>query len=334
MSDELLKRTPEQAEADRRATEAEVERLKALDAVRGPPMKPLAVRSVAGNTEALLAGIIARNRAVEERRLVLPCIKPLENGDADLAVDRCEAARAWDGCEWREKYAECPRLRAPDAYDEVVLRLTKGQAELREVECILAAARRKDRVPLQELDSLQLVRAVLRRRRQRVAFENAAEVRFPEGLERPGEAFLTGTEAIVAMCGNQGRGKTIAACYAIARLGGYYTRAPDWTRRGAIDLELAAGAPVLVIDQFGREDWGDSDWARSHLENVLDTRFQRRRVTFIVGNLTWTAFKARMDKQLNESTITDRLGGDGIFVVFGGPSIRGQLRLAALQEEP
>jgi hypothetical protein len=197
---------------------------------------------------------------------------------------------------------------------------------------LLAAARRRNRVPLRELDSLRLVRGLLRRKRMRVALENAAEVRLPEGTEHPGEALLTGTEAIVALCGNQGRGKTLAVCYVIARLGGYYTRAADWTLRAGVDIELAVAAPVLVVDQFGREDWGTSDWARSHHENVLDKRYQRRRLTFVVGNLTWKGFKAHMDKHLNKSTITDRLAGDGLFVEFGGESIRGELRAAALDD--
>lgn len=334
MSEAAFKPTPERVEADRRAPAAEVARVKALTASHGPPARPVTLEREAVDLGATLQRIIANNRALEERRQSLPCVQPLAEGDADAAVDACESERAHESCEWRDEYAFCPRMRAPDAFGEVKQRMSRGQVEARETEVLLAAARRRDRVPLRELDSLRLVRALLRRQRMRVAFENAAEVRLPEGTEHSGEAFLTGAEAIIALCGNQGRGKTLAVCYAIARLGGYYTRAADWTLRGVVDLDLAVAAPVLVVDQFGREDWGTSDWARSHHENVLDKRYQRRRFTFLVGNLTWNAFRAHMDKHLNKSTITDRLAGDGLFVVFGGPSIRGELRAAALEARP
>lgn len=119
---------------------------------------------------------------------------------------------------------------------------------------------------------------------------------------------------------------TLSACYAIARMGGIYTHAPDWTRLKAIDVDAAIAAPVLVIDQFGREHFGDSKWALSQLENVLDKRSQYpTRVTLLVGNLTYETFVER----LKDTTIPDRLSY-GVFVEFGGESIRAEMRRAEL----
>jgi hypothetical protein len=281
---------------------------------------------------AALTRIQARMAGDEAERRALPCFLALEAGDHDGAVDACEAARAYDTCRWSRLRDACPRARAIDTYEAIAQHLThpmlSARVPKRETELLLAAARWKARVPLRALDSLRIVRAVLRRRRERVTVENGAEVR--KGAERiPGAVYLTGSEAIVVFAGNQGRGKTTAACYAIARVGGMYTRAPQWTRRNGVDIDEAIRVPALVVDQFGREHFGDSDWARSQFEDTVDARYQAERLTLLVGNVQYEGFCER----LKGTTVVDRVHGDGVFVELGGESIRADLRTAALESQ-
>lgn len=282
---------------------------------------------------ATLTRIQARAADAEAERRALACFPAVDAGDSDGAVDACESTRAHETCRWARTADVCPRARAIDAYDVTVQNLTpptiSARVPKRETALILAAARRRDRVALWPLDSLRVVRTVLKRRRERVTLDNGAEVR--KGGERVSAAvYLTGSEAIVVLAGNQGRGKTLAACYAVARLGGMYTRAPQWTRRNGVDIDEAIRAPVLVVDQLGREHFGDSDWSRSQFEDAVDARYQAERLTFLVGNLQYEAFCQR----LKGTTVVDRVHGDGVFVELGGDSIRADLRTAALQAQP
>jgi len=286
-----------------------------------------------GELVGVLTRIQARVAGEEAERRCLPCFRALDAGDSDAAVDACEAVRAHETCRWSRVADACARARAIDAYETIVQHLThpmlSARVPKRETELILAAARRKDRVPLLALDSLRVVRAVLKRRRERIIVENGAEVR--KGAERvSGAVYLTGSEAIVVFAGNQGRGKTTAACYAIARLGGMYTRAPQWTRPNGVDIDEVIRVPALVVDQFGREHFGDSDWARSQFEDAVDARYQAERLTFLVGNLQYESFCQR----LKGTTVVDRVHGEGVFVEFGGDSIRPDLRKTALESQP
>jgi hypothetical protein len=325
-----FQRTPERIATDLARLERETEAEKIRDERFGAPfLLKLKREREEGSLGDLCASLMKLTSGVEERRRNLPCYPALQDDDDEHAIAACEAVKGYEGCEWAKVWASCPRLRAPDIYDAVLKRLGAGQVETRESELLRAAARSSNRVPLLELDSLVFVRSALRRKRMRVAFEDAAEVD-AAGATRPNEAFLTGTEAILVLGGNQGRGKTLAACYAIARLGGYYTRAPAWARRDGVDYDLALAAPVLVVDQLGREDWGSNDWARSQFEDVIDARYQRRRLTVFVGNLLWQEFVHHFDKHLNRSTLRDRVFGDGVFVIFGGESLRASLRLERL----
>jgi hypothetical protein len=54
----------------------------------------------------------------------------------------------------------------------------------------------------------------------------------------------------------------------------------------------------------------------------------RCRLTLLAGNLTFERFKER----LQETTIADRLAGDGVFVAFAGESMRAELRAVTLGE--
>jgi hypothetical protein len=332
---EVRMRTPEEVAADKAKLAAEIERMRLQDAARGgPPVAPIMRKREEGSLDETLERIRAKAEEAEAERKSLPCFAGLEADDEDAAVDACELVEGWKACRWATTAEACPRARAIVSFERVEHNLSSPPAAVRvperEASLIVAAARRRGRVPLLKLDTYNLVRSVLTRKRLRQPLENGAEVR-RDGSRLPGEVFLTGTEVLVVLGGNQGRGKTLAVCYAIARQGGVYTRAPQWTRRASVDIEAAIAAPVLVIDQFGREHFGESEWALSQFEDVIDTRFQSPgKWTFLVGNLQWEQFTERLKK----TTIVDRLVGDGVYVEFGGDSLRAGLRAAALKGQP
>ena len=289
--------------------------------------------------DAALARLQEHAADFEARRRRLVCFEAASNGEFDRAIDQCDAARAWPSCEFGTSYELCARMRQADFYDAVAQRLSAAAVPRSErspnepnanalapADVILAAVRHRDRIPLRDLDSLRLVRAVLSRKRVRVHLDNAAEVH-PDGSERTGEALLTGDESLVVLCGNRGRGKTVSACYAIARLGGLFTHAMDWCRPGLVDVERAAAVPVLVVDQYGREH--ESPFARAQLEDVLVKRHARRRLAFVVGNLST---RQEFDQRCGD-VIADRVVGDGVVVLFGGESLRPELRVAALSPD-
>ncbi len=329
--------TEEERAADRERLKRETERERMKDAARGgpppPPRRPNVAEAV--DLTALLAEQLARAHEVDEARKTLPCGPALAEGKEDEAVDACQAVEGFQTCKWVHSSSACPRTRAEERYVTIVRNFSAPPVDVRvpenETKIIMAAARLSDRVPLWKLDALQVVRSVLERKRVALALTNGAEVRTnkldPEHPERIAKkVYLVGTEVLIVLGGNQGRGKTLAACYAIARNGGIYTRSPQWTRRGEIDVRSAIQAPVLVIDQFGREYFGDSRWALSQLEDVIDARSQSSsKLTFLVGNIRYETFRER----LKDTTIADRVDL-GVFVELGGDSVRVDLRAAAL----
>lgn len=345
MSDEVpieaFVRTPEQKAADEARHKAELERERLKDVARGgePFVAPRKRVDNGESLEQTLERIRGRAEEFDAERKALPCYAGTEANDEDAAVDACEAVEGWKACRWVSTVESCPRAQSIATYESILENLSAPPKDLRvperEAAVIAAAARRKERVPLWKLDTLQVVRSLLTRRRVCVDLENGAEVRKnerePTKPERlAGKAYLVGNEVLAVLAGNQGRGKTLAVCYAIARMGGVYTRAAQWTRRNGIDIDQAIAAPVLAIDQFGREHFGDSRWALSQFEDVIDTRQQSlSKWTFLAGNLTYETFVER----LKETTVADRLGF-GVFVEFGGPSVRAGMRAAALKGQP
>lgn len=317
MTDEAFARTPEQIVADRERLKAEVEELKQKDAVGGGvPLVLTKPRQVLGPLDEAIRSALAKAEGVEARRRALPCWVAVEAGNDDAGIDACEAARAHEQCEFREIYAACPRLREPELYDRVAHNLSRGNVEERERSRILLAARRRDRKALLDVDALQVVRGVLRRKRMRVPLEDGAEV-MHGGELRPSELFLTGAEVLLVLAGNPGRGKTMAACYAIGLRGGEYTVAGQWARPG-LSLESLKTTPVLVVDQLGREHAGErSDFMRAQLEEVLDARYAGKRLSICVGNIDYAQFCTRYER-----VIVDRLAGDGVFALLSGPSMR------------
>jgi hypothetical protein len=135
-------------------------------------------------------------------------------------------------------------------------------------------------------------------------------------------------KCLVAMVGPAGVGKTVAACWALSRArSGLYCMAADLVRPGVYRLpqrdEDEAPVPravrvgVLVVDQLGRES--GVDWGASQLETVIVQRYEERRLTILVGNITRAALLARYG-----AILADRIeGSDGATILCPGKSLRG-----------
>ena len=137
---------------------------------------------------------------------------------------------------------------------------------------------------------------------------------------------LRGDEALLVLGGTRGAGKTIAACYALAHggprgmPGGRYLLADELMATDA-PLKRWAREPILVIDQLGHEYFGkdNADWGQSRFEAVLDRRYANLLPTILCGNLDRDDFAKRYGP-----IIEDRLTGDGAFLFFKLPSLRGR----------
>jgi len=241
---------------------------------------------------ARLMRLLEQAQAEERERGLLPCAP--HPGDDEAAAGSCEAVAAHESCPYVRDTALCSRARLMATRDAVRARLAEGSVPEREKDLILAAVDRK--APLRSTDALQAIRA-------RVAGK-------PWGL-----GTLRGNEALIALLGPRGVGKTLAGCYAIGRLGGRYMLSYQLARPGIVIEELVS-LPVVVIDQIGREA-PNSEWFAAQLEELLDRRYANRRLTIAIGNMSREQFCGAYDR-----IIEDRMRGDGAFVELKGSSLR------------
>lgn len=227
---------------------------------------------------------LAAQSAVELQALA--CRKATdESGDA-AGVSACRDAGAEEGCRWRRS-EHCPIWRIDAKLNAYSLNLSRSGVPARECDILLNGAR--GTVPLRKTDSMSAVRRVL---------ENGPP--------------------LVVLAGPRGVGKTVAACYALAKWGGKYLTAYQFARPG-LDIDELKRERAIVVDQLGRENVGASEFALASLEELIDARYANRRLTLLVGNITREQFEARYG-----GIIEDRLRGDGEFVLLGGESMRGE----------
>lgn len=258
---------------------------------------------VAEAKRAEIDDTMARIRATAERleaeRKMLPCYgKP----DAE-AVAACESVAAHEQCRWGRDVSfgkpsgDCPRRLA--IWNE-------NQAKLAEEEERRQFRQRLELVPLREREILRAGRDKSPPLKNTAAL--AAVREWLAASPRP---------ALLMLAGPTGIGKTVAACYAIAKLGGMYARSYALTRPG-FDIDAAQAAEVLVLDQSGREHVGPSAFGMAALEEIIDGRYASRLPTILVCNLTREQWESRYD-----DIIAERMRGDGQWVQLDGDSLRG-----------
>lgn len=210
-------------------------------------------------------------------------------------VEACAAAKAFLRCNRIERL-QADFLGAPAcAMDRFAWRMAKSRIPARERALLLADVRRE--APLAWSDAMGAVGDALARWKHR----------------RPGN------RSLLVLGGIPRTGKTLAACYALSRLGGLYVTAPDLV---ALEYDQKAGrslpspyvrparkATCLVIDQLGMESCGNTDYALSLLQNVIDVRYAELLPTILVGNILRETFDGRY-----KAPIAGRVRSDGLFV--------------------
>lgn len=163
----------------------------------------------------------------------------------------------------------------------------------------------------------EMVEAVVRRKLRRTeALVTARDwVTYQRGEKAHGD------RPVLALLGNIGRGKTVAAAWLLAAEGGAYIQAEDLCR-----LQSARFGPeraeylrllrlrTLVVDEVGTEE--DAERAKATLHDVIDRRMARR--TLLLGNVDAKGLRARMDPRT-----VDRINVCGVLRELAGSSMRG-----------
>lgn len=237
-----------------------------------------------------------------------------EAGDADGAglaqaagAITCERNSAQHQC----RYAAadwCPRRVAGALHLAAADRLAAAGAPPDATQLVLGHLRYQQRVPLQPHDSYQVMRAFLER--------NAATVATKAGVVQ-----LRGTERVLCLHGYTGLGKTVAACYALARLGGVYLTAYDLGGVGqdpaVPNRQQLRQAPVVVVDQVGRA-WSQG-YVQQVMEWLIDARYDSRTgLTILCGN-----FLAPADFERDaDEIIASRMAKAGKYVLCVGDDLR------------
>ena len=126
---------------------------------------------------------------------------------------------------------------------------------------------------------------------------------------------------IIFLSGTVGRSKTVAAAWAIARMGGAYLRAASMWRvfESYDDSEQTKylDARVLLLDDLGREK--DTTQGLRHLETIVDDRRSRGRRTIITTNQDG----AQIKKTYADGRLWSRLKQDYVFRSDSGRDLRG-----------
>jgi DNA replication protein DnaC len=126
----------------------------------------------------------------------------------------------------------------------------------------------------------------------------------------------------LVMSGDPGCGKTVAAAYACAHLGGCaWISAAELMRMSMYDsgawTQLAT-CKLLVVDDLGSEFVDGPGSMLARLDGVLDDRYRREKKTLITTNLSPSSFKQRYKER-----IADRVRDGGLFFISSDKSMRG-----------
>lgn len=134
------------------------------------------------------------------------------------------------------------------------------------------------------------------------------------------QRWLTGSfPSILALVGDVGTGKTVAASWALARMLGRYVTAEEWTRRYASHhwrdadwCEAQRRTGLLVLDDLGTESQAPP--AKAAIFDLINRRMTGAYKTIITGNLSradlLSLYDARTVSRLHESCVIVDIRGD------------------------
>jgi DNA replication protein DnaC len=126
------------------------------------------------------------------------------------------------------------------------------------------------------------------------------------------------------LAGSMGRGKSVAAAYAVDRQGGRFTEAAALSRLGnyaADEWDDLRFESFLVIDELGMEPLDAGGWLTSQLYWLLSNRYQDGRRTLLVTNLDAAGFWKRYGEG-ELARLRDRLTSSWQVYTYDGPSLR------------
>lgn len=344
-----FKRTPEQEAEARDRLDAETKRMKAkgIDP-RADRRGELELSRRKPYDEDAIEALRQRAESWQAERKALVCWRELypngaPEGFTELRISTRSAIRARQACDAAGARATCPYGRelptclygrAGEMREAVHEHLSRGLGKEAEDEhkLVLASVDAEKPVPLLDYDPMKVVRQWLTGERGGVQLENGAELAPLSGaIAYPGAAHFEGGERLLILGGNPGRGKTVAAVYAIARVGGLYVLEYSLGRPFNVDAAVATRG-VLVIDQIQPADHDEKRRAALRMDEIVHRRSAGGKRTLLIGNIDYATFVSRYG-QLDETTgemkhpgiICERCRQSGVFVLFGGESVRDRM---------
>lgn len=184
------------------------------------------------------------------------------------------------------------------------------------------------------------------RRAQEAALERAASLPITDAVARMivldqleetdplrhVRAWLASEVPILVLCGTVGRGKTVAACWAVLRHGGRYMVARDFERLFAHrygDDELAEqrafmSAGLVVLDEIGREDTAEGFGA--YMLDLVDKRQRSSTRTILIANMARSSTqpgKPSFEQRYPDPRLHSRLRQSAKWAATVGDDLRG-----------
>lgn len=164
------------------------------------------------------------------------------------------------------------------------------------------------------------------------ALAAAAEPKETEALRAVRRWLGDASRTWLVLCGAKGTGKSVAATWAVRHAittgsTAAFRRASQLAKlsgfeAGAMELEHLKRVDLLVLDDVGTETL--TDWARSQLHELADTRHEAYGRTVLTSNLRWSG-DSGLEARLGER-IADRIAQAGMVVQVGGQTMRRGVR--------
>ncbi len=193
--------------------------------------------------------------------------------------------------------AKAPKLTAQSLERRPLPGLTLAQAQVQ-----VAQFRRDAGLPEMSLDERLRMRGVPDLLIEAICtgkLHQTAATRYAFELVEKGGLLVLASEA--------GRGKTMAAAWALSECSGLFVRAVQLAtidETGSLDARMRT-ARLLVVDDLGTEH-SPGGYARSRLEDVVDRRLLDGRSTLLTTNLGPKSFRDRYGERLASRIDADK----------------------------